>query len=139
MSDNNRPHMDGPYMEGAVLKKGDRVGVEINGKVHIDTYTPPAVRPTDEQLADWTDPYGSNFPPYYLTEHDQLLQGMWEELIELRAERAARTVEYAVKHPVNGEPRFARESLELCRATAEDHDTVMLHRYVGPWTDGEPT
>lgn len=50
----------------------------------------------------------------------------------------ATDVEYAVKHPVSGEPRFARETLELCRATAEDHDTVVLHRHVGPWTDGEP-
>jgi hypothetical protein len=96
------------------------------------------IRPTDEQLAAWGDPYGEDFPRYYHDEHDLYLRGMFEELLALRAERAARTVEYAVKHPVNGEPRFAQESLELCRATAEDHDTTVLHRYVGPWTDGEP-
>lgn len=48
-------------------------------------------------------------------------------------------VEFAVRHPVTGEPKFARESLELCRLTAAEHDTTILHRHVGAWTEGEPT
>lgn len=93
---------DRPYVEGPELQKGDLVGVEIDGKVYVDTYNPPAVRPTDEELADWT-------------------------------------VEYAVAHPVTGEPRFARESLEDCREYAQQFDTHVIHRRVGPWQDGEPT
>ena len=44
------------------------------------------IRPTDDQLAEWADTYlGMAFPPYYDSDHDRYLQGMFEELIELRA------------------------------------------------------
>lgn len=60
---------------------------------------------------------------------DDLLAAGW---------RPTTDVEYAVKHPVNGEPRLAREPLDDCRRYAEQFETTILHRHVGPWTDGEP-
>lgn len=45
------------------------------------------IRPTDEQLAEWSsEPW--QFPVYYSDEHDQYLQGMAEELVEVRQQLA---------------------------------------------------
>lgn len=44
-------------------------------------------RPTDEQLRSWLDPY--DFPVYFLPEHDQYINAMAAELLELRALVAA--------------------------------------------------
>lgn len=57
-----------------------------------------AIRPTDEELAGWADPEGEAglyFPEYYVERHYELLQGMFEELIESRAVIAESTERWA--------------------------------------------
>lgn len=47
-----------------------------------------AIRPTDQELAEWTSgTVAQGFPEYYEDRHYELLVGMFEELIELRAHK----------------------------------------------------
>lgn len=43
-------------------------------------------RPTDEQLAAWSDPDDSTFPAYWTTEHVEYISAMAQELLILRRE-----------------------------------------------------
>lgn len=61
-----------------------------------------AIRPTDEELAAWTSgTVAQGFPEYYEDRHYELLDGMFEELIELRAAIA------------NAKPRTVNSASEL--------------------------
>lgn len=138
-----------PYADLPVPKKGDRVGYqELDGSVYVGTVTNthtdkdgittttldgPSITQeiaaeVEAQQAEWLS-YGGHA---VAAEIFRILEDLNLTIVRTT------DVEYAVKHPVNGEPRFARETLKLCRATAEEHDTTVLHRHVGPWTDGEP-
>ncbi|MCZ9634714.1 hypothetical protein [Rhodococcus sp. BH5] len=58
-----------------------------------------AIRPTDEELAEWTSgTVAQGFPEYYEDRHYELPDGMFEELIESRAVIAESTERWARLH-----------------------------------------
>lgn len=65
-------------------------------------------KPTDDQLRDWADPFGTGFPPYWESEHNDYIEAMSVELLQLRA------VATTVAATINTLPQFitARAVLE---------------------------
>ncbi|WP_415395190.1 hypothetical protein ACMTN4_07420 [Rhodococcus globerulus] len=73
----------------------------------------------------------------YLNKDPQHMSAVADVVLAVLSDLLPTSTRYAVSHPVNGEPRFAGESLEDCERYAEEFETHVIRQYLTEWTTHE--